>query len=210
MTFEQKLAKAIEVAQETANKAHAQAIDTLLTNPAFIDAQRVISAKNVELTKLNSIISQLNQIKPFVASDGATYGIKCYPVSFFGTGLAQVIGIIASSRSAFTDDLALQFSAITGISLIELAEANEALGSPAYLSKDGIVSPTVHGNIAKFRALLESILLKLDVREFNVNSITEDRVNLWYARAELNVQTKQAERELTVELMGGEQFTMAD
>jgi hypothetical protein len=68
----------------------------------------------------------------------------------------------------------------------------------------------VHGNIAKFRALLESILLKLDVREFSVNNITEDRVNLWYARAELNVQTKQAERELTVELMGGEQFTMAN
>jgi hypothetical protein len=209
MTFEQKLAKAVEVAQETANEAHAKAIDNLLANPAFIDAQRVISAKNVELTKLNGIISQLNQIKPFVSSDGATYGIKCYPVSFFGTGLAQVIGIIAASRSAFTDDLALQFSAVTGISLIELAEANEALGSPAYLSKDGIVSPTVHGNIPKFRALLESILIKLDVREFNVSNITEDRVNLWYARAELNVQTKQAERELTNELMGGEEFTLA-
>jgi len=209
LTFDEKLAKAVEKAQVDADKEHQLAVDSLLTNPEFIAAQRTISAKNAELHKLNAIITQLNQITPFVSNDGQKYGIKCYPVAFFGTGLAQVIGIISSSRSAFTDDLALQYSAITGISLIELAEANEALGSPAYLSKEGIVSPTVYGNTPMLRELLRSIMLKMGIREFNVDSITDDRMNLWYARAELVVQ-KQLQEAVITKTLETSQFTMED
>ena len=209
LTFDEKLAKAVEKAQVDADKEHQLAVDSLLTNPEFIAAQRTISAKNAELHKLNAIITQLNQITPFVSKDGQKYNVKCYPVAFFGTGLAQVIGIISSSRSAFTDDLALQYSAITGISLIELAEANEALGSPAYLSKEGVVSPTVCGNTPMLRELLRSIMLKMGIREFNVDSITDDRMNLWYARAELVVQ-KQLQEAVITKALETSQFTMED
>ena len=127
MTFEQQLKEAVEKAQLTHDEQHMESIAGLLSNPAFIDAQRSITAKDAELTKLNTIINQLNQIKPFVSKDGTKYAIKCFPASFFGTGLAQVIGIISASRGAFTDELALQYTAITGISMIELMEANDAL-----------------------------------------------------------------------------------
>jgi multidrug efflux pump subunit AcrA (membrane-fusion protein) len=210
MTFEQQLKDAVAQAQVAHEAKHMESLSALLTNPAFIDAQRSIAAKDAELNKLNTIINQLNQIKPFVAKDGTKYAIKCYPVSFFGTGLAQVIGIISASRSAFTDELALQYSAITGISIIELMEANEALGAPAYISKAGVVNPAITGNLPKLRQLLASIMLKLNIQEFSPESITQDRIDLWFTKAELAVQLKQAEIEVTNTINSSSEFTIED
>lgn len=209
-TFEEQLAAAVAEAQAKHEQEHLESLKGLLTNPAFIDAQRSIATKDAELTKLNGIINQLNQIKPFTAKDGTKYSIKVFPVSFFGTGLAQVIGIIQGSRSAFTDDLALQYSAITGISMIELSEANDALGSPVYMAKDGTVSEAIPANVPKLRQLLASIMLKLGVSEFDPSVITEDRVNLWFTKAELAVAKKKDELAKTAAINASSNFTIED
>ena len=210
MTFEQQLKIAVDNAQEAHEAKHMESISALLTNPAFIDAQRSITAKDAELTKLNAIINQLNQIKPFVSKDGTKYAIKCFPASFFGTGLAQVIGIISASRGAFTDELALQYSAITGISMIELMEANDALGSPVYMAKDGTVSEPLSYNLPKLRQLLASIMLKMGIKEFSPESITEDRMNLWFTKAELAVAKKHEEFKATKAIDASSDFTIED
>jgi len=210
MTFEQQLKQAVANAQQAHEAQHLESLQGLLTNPAFIEAQRSIAAKDAELAKLNTIINQLNQIKPFVAKDGTKYQIKCYPISFFGTGLSQVLGIISASRSAFTDELALQYSAITGISMIELAEANDALGSPVYLAKDGTISVATPANLGKLRQLLASILLKLGIKEFDPSSITQDRLDLWFAKAELAVAKAVEEIQTTNLINSTSQFTIED
>lgn len=209
-TFDEQLKVAVAEAQAQHEQEYLKSLEGLLTNPAFIDAQRSIAAKDAELVKLNKIINQLNQIKPFVAKDGTKYAVKVFPVSFFGAGLAQIIGIIQGSRSAFTDDLALQYSAITGISMIELSEANDALGSPTYMAKDGTVSQAVPGNVEKLRQLLASIMLKLGITEFNPADITEDRINLWFAKAELAVAKKQEELAKTTTINESSNFTIED
>ena len=210
MTFEQQLNEAVAQAQVAHEAKHLESISSLLTNEAFIDAQRSITAKDAELTKLNAIMNQLNQIKPFVSKDGTKYAIKCFPASFFGTGLAQVVGIISASRGAFTDELALQYSAITGISMIELMEANDALGSPVYMSKDGTVSEAMPYNLNKLRQLLASIMLKMGIKEFSPEAITDDRMKLWFTKAELAVAKKHEEFKVTQAIDQSSEFTIED
>lgn len=209
-TFEQQLAARVAEAQAKHNEHHMDSLKAVLDNPAFIEAQRSITAKDTELKQLNTIINQLNQIKPFISKDGTKFDIKCYPNSFFGPGLGHVIGIISSSRSAFTDELALQYSAITGISMLELMEANDALGSPAYMSKDGTISQAIPYDLPKLKQLLSSIMLKMNIREFNPANITSDRMDLWFAKAELTVERKQAELHVTQTINASSQFTIED
>jgi hypothetical protein len=208
MTFEQQLNEAVAQAQVAHEAKHLESISALLTNGAFIDAQRSIAAKDNELRQLNTIIKQLNQIKPFISKDGTKYAIKCFPASFFGTGLAQIVGIISASRGAFTDELALQYSAITGISMIELLEAREALGSPMYLNQEP--EDFKLWNIAKLHPLLASIMLKMGIKEFSPNMITEDKMHLWFTLSERKVLKEKEELEKTKAINASSDFTIED
>ena len=208
MTFEQQLNEAVAQAQVAHEAKHLESISALLTNGAFIDAQRSIAAKDNELRQLNTIIKQLNQIKPFISKDGTKYAIKCFPASFFGTGLAQIVGIISASRGAFTDELALQYSAITGISMIELLEAREALGSPMYLNQEP--EDFKLWNIAKLHPLLASIMLKMGIKEFSPNMITEDKMHLWFTLSERKVLKEKEEFKATKAIDASSDFTIED
>lgn len=206
-TFKEKLQAKIQEAQAQSDELYAKDLESLLDNPNFIEAQRKIEAKSSELRRLNAIINQLNSIQPFVANDGSKYSITVYPISFFGKGLGEILGIIAASRSAFTDDLMLQYSAITGIDMVELAEAELALGRPAYCQKDGVLVEAVPGDLSRLRDILLSIAIKLDMKTIELNQLTKDRFDLWYARAELAANKKAADfsRNLTLET---QHFTM--
>lgn len=182
-TFNEKLTKAVEKAQAKAEKNQEKAMDKLLENENFVEVQRSIIAKEKELEKLNEIVHQLNSIKPYIAKDGRKFSVNVFPIAVFGTGAAQVLGIVAGSRGAFIDEKLLEYSAITGISSIELQEALVAMGSPAYY-KDGEVCQAVVGDYNKLVEILEGIYLKLGLHEFKVSDITKDKFDLWYATAE--------------------------
>lgn len=211
MTFAEKLQARINEAQEEQALRYSESLDRLLDNPEFIEAQRAINAKQSELRMLNTRIHQLNNIPAFVSNDGTKYKVTVYPVAstIFGHGVAELLGIISASGSAFTDDLMLQYSAITGISEIELSEARSALGTPAYCTKDGTVIPAVEGNFSKLKEVLQSIAIKLDIREFNVNSLTQDRYGLWFAKSELTAH-KKADAFSKAMLLDTAKFTMED
>ncbi len=182
-SFKAKLQTRIATAQAKAQEAQEVAMEKLLENEAFIESQRSMQAKEEELTELGTIMIQLNAIAPFIANDGRKFSVNVFPVASFGTGLGSVIGIVQGSRSAFVDEKLLEFSAITGVSIMELQEAQMALGSPAYY-KDGKLHEPVSGDYYRLAAILESIFLKLGLNEFKASEVTQDKYDLWFAVSE--------------------------
>ena len=183
-TFKTKLAKRIATAQAATTKANEKALDKLLDNDKFIEAQRVVTAKEAELEQLATVTTQLNAITPFKANDGRKFSINVFPINQFGTGLGIVMGIVNGSRSAFADEKMLEYSAITGISMLELHQAQDAMGSPAFY-KDGKVNDAISGNFGEFSSILEGIFIKLELSEFKAKDITRSKFDLWFATAEL-------------------------
>ena len=182
-SFADRLSAKIAEAQVKAAAKQDEALETLLDNTAFVEAQRVVMAKESELQSLNDTILQLNHIDPFKTNDGRKFGVNVYPISAFGVGLGQVMGIIVGSRSAFVDETRLQFTAITALTSIELYEAVDAIGSPAYF-KDGKVTDAIDGDFAKLESLLPGIFLRLGLHEYTASSITKEKFGLYFAAAE--------------------------
>ena len=193
-TFNKKLEAKINEAQLEANKANEEALERLLNNTAFIEAQRSVSAKESELKSLNNTIVQLNSIPSYVTKDGRKFNVNVFAVNIFGTGLGAVMGIINGSRSVFVDEKMLEFSIVTGISILELQEAQVAMGSPSYF-KDGKVHEATQGDYPKLKALLDGIFVKLGLAEFTSEDITEDRFNLWFATSEAKANRQLIEHE---------------
>lgn len=181
--FQEKLNKKIEEAQEKNLKAQEKAMEKLLDNDTFIETQRTITAKETELKELNDIMMQVNSIKPYVAKDGRKFSINAFPQAVFGIGGGTVIGLLAGSKSAFVDEKMMEYSAITGINMLELHEAQAALGSPAYF-KDGKVHDAIPGDYNKLKSILDGVYIRLGLSEFKADDITKDKFDLYFALAE--------------------------
>lgn len=181
--FNKKLQAKIAAAQLKADKTQEKAMDKLLENENFIESQRTVSAKEKELTRLNEITMQLNSMAPYVARDGRKFSVNVFPLNIFGTGIGEIMGIIAGSRGAFVAEKMLEYSAISGIGTLELQEAQQALGSPAYY-KDGKVFDAIPGDFGKLSYLLQGIFIRLGMSEFQVSDVTKDKHNLYFALAE--------------------------
>jgi len=182
-TFADRLQAKIEAAQTAAALRQDEALEGLLDNENFVEAQRAVLAKEQELNELNDKITQLNHIDPFKTNDGRKFGVNVYPINQFGVGLGQVMGIITGSRSAFVDETRLQFLAITGLTSIELYEAVDAIGSPAYF-KDGKVHEAIEGDFQALEALLPGIFIRLGLHEYTAASISKAKFDLYFASAE--------------------------
>jgi len=162
MNFEQMMKDRIASAMETKVAQNEQAKMALLDNQDFINTQVEITMLNSEINKLNQIITQLNLIKPFIAKDGRRFNVNVFPVSTFGPGFGQLIGIIQGSKSAFTDEMALQYEAITGVSHLELTMCSDALGTADYYKAGSEeVQHGQEGDMKKFIPLIRSIEAKL-------------------------------------------------
>jgi hypothetical protein len=208
MTFQEKLNAKIATAQAAANAKVEEKLDTLLENDAFIESQRSLTAKNKELAKLDTTISALNKILPFVSKNGTKFDINVFPINGFDTGLDKVLGIITGSRSAFVDQLSLQYEAISGVSMIELTLARQALGSPAYF-KDGAVVPAQPGSYNKLVPMLPSIALKLEIQEFDL-TISEEQIELYFTKSLIKAETAKAEFDKNLAVNSSTSFTIQD
>jgi hypothetical protein len=192
--FNEALKERIAKAQEQHKQQMQKSFEALLDNEEFVETQRSIQAKEHELTMLNSIITQLNSITPFIAKDGRKFSVNVFPIPVFGPGHGHVLGIIAGSRSAFIDEKMLEYSAITGLTQLELIEAREALGSPAYFS-NGEVVEAIPGDFHKLSNLLKGIYLKLGLSEFKPEEVTEEKWKLWFQLAENRAMRAKQEHE---------------
>ena len=162
MNYEQKLNAAM-TANETAKKtAESEAQDALLNNSDFINLQVKVKTITSAKKALASLLSQVNLIKPFVANDGRKFSVNAYSVGIFGEALAELVGVIQGSRSAFTDEMSMQYETITSVPHTELLMANAAIGSPDYY-KDGEVNPGTPASGEDSHLLLQSIASRLGV-----------------------------------------------
>ncbi len=208
--FNTKLQAKIEAAQEVTKKIQEKAMEKLLDNDAFVETQRLVAAKETELQKVTEIISMLNSISPYIASDGRKFSVNVFPITVFGIGTGSIMGIISGSRSAFVDEKMMEYSAITGVTVLELYEAREALGSPTYY-KDGKINDAIHGDYTKLKSILEGIFIKLNMHEFRAQDITREKYDLWFALAEIRAQKQLVEHETLQDLEANAQdFVIED
>jgi len=208
--FKTKLENRIAKAQEAKVIAQDKALEALLDNDTFIETQRSVTAKEAELTALSDTLAQLSSIAPYVAKDGRKFSIKAFPVSAFGIGMGSVVGIIASSKSAFVDEKMMEYAAISGITSLELYESANALGSPAYYKDGKVVDGTV-GDYTLLRNLIEGILIKLNLHEISINDFTREKYDLWFALAENRAEKQLKEHEALQDLeANAEDFVLED
>ena len=204
-TFKEVLQENIAKAQKQVEANTQVRLMTLAKDPTFIESQRTLGAKTTELTKLNAIITSLNAIKPFIASDGRKFNINCFPVTALPAGVAQVVGIIQASRGAFTDEMALQYQAITGVPPLTFASATVALGNPSYLDKTANkATEEIPANWATLVPELQAIYLNLDLQEFQASDLSEAQLNLWFATSKLKAITQEKEVAKAADLDTGE------
>lgn len=233
-TFEEAVAK--RVAEMKAEK-RARSLD-LVNNEKFMNTQAKLSILGEEVSKLDNIITQLNTaITPFIGRDGTKYQVRVFPISQFGIGLDKLIGIIAGSASAFTDDMAMQYEAIAGIPFIELQIANDTLGSVDYVNKDGIyvegsrtlmreeVEDSGEGALAHLKAvkkweddnieelynMLQSIAMKMNFTEIVPSKeALKDKVAQWEMSAQRRAKKQESEIQKMEALNESSEFTISD
>ena len=184
-TFQSQLDAKLAEARVTRKAQLEESKLALLDNPTFVNIKLQAVLKSEELTKLNTLITQVNAIDPFTAKDGSKYGIRVFPIATFGLGFGQLIGLIKGSDNAFTDEMLAEYSAITGVSAVELREASHYLGSPSYCTKAGNVVEAIPCQFSKFQPLLISIAMTIGLDAFDVSEITENCINLWFTKEEL-------------------------
>lgn len=189
--YQTQLTAKLETARQERKLATENAKLSLLNNENFIATKLNSVLKSEELLHLNTLITQVSSISPFIAKDGTKYGVRVFPIAIFGLGFGQLMGLIKGSDNAFTDEMLAEYSAITGIESVELREASHFLGSVAYCNKAGVVVDAEPCNWSKFQPLLHSIAMSLGFDAFNVTEITQDRIDLWFAK-ELIKANKQA------------------
>ena len=233
--------KAVAERVEAIRKQEQEASMALINNEAFLNVQANISIEIARKDKLDTIIHQLNNgITPFIAKDGTKYSVRVFPISSFGRDLGRLMGIITGSSSAFTDEMALQYEAIVGVSFTELQITTEVLGTEDYINKDGIYvegSRTVtkneikasvdsseplagikavkqweKDNISKLYILIQSIAVKLNM--LGIIPKTEEDLSVLVARWEQSATrraTKQLEEiEKSATLNNDSSFTIED
>lgn len=183
MTYTDKLeAKLAEVAASKA-KATSDAQDALLDNDQFMQLQLSIANRAKAQAKCAELLTQVNSIKPFIANDGRKFSVNAYAIGIFGPAIAELVGIIGGSRSAFTDDMEAQYQAITNLKPIELKLASEALGQPAYF-KDGVLHEAIEPNYDAIYPLMQSITAQLGILDVLPSKAKFDAlVSKWHSAA---------------------------
>lgn len=234
-----KLQKAIaERARMRKRKLEADTA-TLTENDTFMELQAKMLNMSEEVKKLDTMINQLNTaVQPFVSKTGDKYSVRVFPISQFGLGLDKLVGVVAGSMTAFTDEMADQYEAIVGVPFIELQLAAELLGTVDYVNRDGqyvegsrtvekqaakeelgddaapidrirAVHEWERKNIEELHAVLTAIAVKLGLYEI-VPDKTEllERVRKWEAAAKRKAERQLVEIEKAMTLADAEQFTI--
>ena len=229
------------VAEARANKlaSRKEANLALLDNEKFLATQVKLADIADEVGRLDIMLMQLNTgITPFIAKDGSKYSVRVFPVSQFGIGLDKLVGIIANSGSAFTDEMAMQYEAIVGVPFTELQIANQVLGSVDYVNKEGVYvegsrttekaehralaedpsNPMAElkaekewesNNLDELHSIIQSIAVKLDLYEIVPSrEKLADLVSKWVASSTRRAQKQEEEIAKSTTLNEASEFTI--
>ena len=179
-------------AQREAQKA-AEA-ELLANSDSYIDFTLDIEEEKESITKLDNIITRVNQIAPVVTNTGERYTVQCYPVSEYLFGLvgARLLALVNVTGSMFTNERQRELTAITGVDYITWTKASNALGKPMYFSK-GTVSTPVHADIQELIKAMTVIAITLGIPTRQIAGINEVTINKYFLNQEIKATEKEAE-----------------
>ena len=179
-------------AQREAQKA-AEA-ELLANNDSYIDFTLDIEEEKESITKLDNIITRVNQIAPVVTNTGEKYTVQCYPVSEYLFGLvgARLLALVNVTGSMFTNERQRELTAITGVDYITWTKASNALGKPMYFSK-GTVSTPVPADIQELIKAMTIIAITLGIPTRQIAGINEVTINKYFLNQEIKATEKEAE-----------------
>ena len=179
-------------AQREAQKA-AEA-ELLANSDSYIDFALDIEEEKESITKLDNIITRVNQIAPVVTNTGERYTVQCYPVSEYLFGLvgARLLALVNVTGSMFTNERQRELTAITGVDYITWTKASNALGKPMYFSK-GTVSTPVSADIQELIKAMTIIAITLGIPTRQIAGINEVTINKYFLNQEIKATEKEAE-----------------
>lgn len=179
-------------AQREAQKA-AEA-ELLANSDSYIDFTLDIEEEKESITKLDNIITRVNQIAPVVTNTGEKYTVQCYPVSEYLFGLvgARLLALVNVTGSMFTNERQRELTAITGVDYITWTKASNALGKPMYFSK-GTVSTPVPADIQELIKTMTIIAITLGIPTRQIAGINEVTINKYFLNQEIKATEKEAE-----------------
>lgn len=179
-------------AQREAQKA-AEA-ELLANSDSYIDFTLDIEEEKESITKLDNIITRVNQIAPVVTNTGEKYTVQCYPVSEYLFGLvgARLLALVNVTGSMFTNERQRELTAITGVDYITWTKASNALGKPMYFSK-GTVSTPVPADIQELIKAMTIIAITLGIPTRQIAGINEVTINKYFLNQEIKATEKEAE-----------------
>ena len=190
MTYTDKLEAKLAEAQASKAQATEQAQEKLLDNDNFIQLQLSIATREKAKALLSDMLAQVNSIKPFIANDGRKFSVNAYAIGIFGPAIAELVGVVGGSRSAFTDDMSAQYEAITGLKSIELGMAAVALGQPAYF-KDGELHDAIDPEYDTLYPLMQSVSAQLGILDVLPDKSTfTSLVSKWHVSAHKSAVAK--------------------
>ena len=179
-------------AQREAQKA-AEA-ELLANSDSYIDFTLDIEEEKESITKLDNIITRVNQIAPVVTNTGEKYTVQCYPVSEYLFGLvgARLLALVNVTGSMFTNERQRELTAITKVDYITWTKASNALGKPMYFSK-GTVSTPVPADIQELIKAMTIIAITLGIPTRQIAGINEVTINKYFLNQEIKATEKEAE-----------------
>lgn len=212
LTVEQKMELAIAKAKEARKRVKDEARLALIDNANYVDYLASIEDEQDQISHLQSITDQLNNMKSIVATDGTNYNVNIYPVAeyAFGPVMSRIVGIIVGSSAMFTDERQLEFEAITNLSYLAVSNARVALGSPAYYSK-GTFAPAIESlSPYEIQRTLTAVCDALNIDLAYVSKVNESTLTRWFNTAQAKAE-KQYEAYKKVEIIDSENnFTLED
>ena len=179
-------------AQREAQKA-AEA-ELLANSDSYIDFALDIEEEKESITKLDNIITRVNQIAPVVTNTGERYTVQCYPVSEYLFGLvgARLLALVNVTGSMFTNERQRELTAITGVDYITWTKASNALGKPMYFSK-GTVSTFLSFDLQELIKAMTVIAITLGIPTRQIAGINEVTINKYFLNQEIKATEKEVE-----------------
>ena len=211
LTADQQMELAIAKAKELRKQARDESKLALINNSNYVGYLASIEDEQDTIKQLTGVMDAVNKMKPIVTNDGTKYSVHCYPVAeyIFGPIVSRVLGLINASSAMFTDERAMEFQALTGVSHLVFTKAKDAIGSPAYFSK-GIYADAFESNNECRESAVLAVLQGLNIDIAYADKLSDVNITKWFKLSEAKAREQQAEYNKLAVLDNSQSFTLEE
>ena len=109
----------------------------------------------------------------------------------------------------FTDERAMEFQALTGVSTLVFNNARDVIGSPAYFSKGNYVSE-LEGMMENRKEAMLAVLQGLNLDLTYIDRLSDANIGKWFNRAEVKAKEQLTEFSKNEKIDSTSNFTLED